>query len=64
MGVKRFEELGLKDDFMFKAVMLNQDLCRRMLEIILDEKIRKIRYVEEQKAYDIAYSAKGIRLDV
>ena len=47
---KRIEELEIWDDFMFGAVMSNKELCKHLLEIILQKKIKDIRYTELQKA--------------
>ena len=61
---KRLEELEIWDDFMFGAVMSNKELCKHLLENILQKKIRDIRYTELQKTIDLQYDAKSIRLDV
>ena len=61
---KRLEELEIWDDFMFGAVMSNKELCKHLLEIILQKKIRDIRYTELQKTIDLQYDAKSIQLDV
>ena len=61
---KRIEELEIWDDFMFGAVMSNKELCKHLLEIILQKKIKDIRYTELQKAINLQYDAKSIRLDV
>ena len=61
---KRLEELEIWDDFMFGAVMSNKELCKHLLEIILQKKIKDIRYTELQKAINLQYDAKSIRLDV
>ena len=61
---KRLEELEIWDDFMFGAVMSNKALCKHLLEIILQKKIKDIRYTELQKTIDLQYDAKSIRLDV
>ena len=37
---KRLEELEIWDDFMFGAVMSNKELCKHLLEIILQKKIK------------------------
>ena len=62
--VKKLEELVIWDDFMFGAVMRNKELCKTMLELILNEKIRDIQYPELQKTIDRQYNAKSVRLDV
>ncbi|MBD5087302.1 MAG: hypothetical protein HDT30_00600 [Clostridiales bacterium] len=47
--IKNFDELEFIDDFMFGAVMKRTELCKGLLEIILDMKISKIEYLERQK---------------
>lgn len=44
--------------------MSNKELCKHLLEIILQKKIKDIRYTELQKAINLQYDAKSIRLDV
>jgi predicted transposase/invertase (TIGR01784 family) len=60
----RWEKLTIANDFVFGKVMQNKRLCKKLLEIILKVKIRKIEYPELQKAVDIAVDAKSVRLDV
>ena len=61
---KTWEELELKDDFMFAKVMRDPGLCKEMLELLLGLKISKIEYPEEQKTIDISYDRRSVRLDV
>ena len=62
--LKPIDELTIADDFMFGAVMRNPKYCKPLLEMILDVKIRRIRYPELQKTLDERYGSKSIRLDV
>ena len=62
--IKKYEELTISDDFMFYKVMQNQELCKELLEIILDIDIAKLEYVSRQKTLKRTYDGKGIRLDV
>lgn len=64
MRLKEFNELTFTDDFMFAKVMLNEKLCKQLLEIILGVKIKKINYPDLQKAMNPAYDNKSVRLDV
>lgn len=64
MNQKKFEELEIRDDFMFGKVMQNKDLCRQTLEILLGITIEDINYPEKQKIIDITYKGKSIRLDI
>lgn len=62
--IKPWEELTLQDDYMFKLIMGRKRICQKMLERILNIKIRDIRYIEKEKSMQARYESKGIRLDV
>lgn len=62
--MKTLQELTLIDNFLFGAVMKNPELCRPLLETLLDIKIQKIEYPVLEKPIDLRYQSKGIRLDV
>lgn len=61
---KKYEELTIADDFMFGKVMRNPKHCKKLLEIILDVKIRKITFIDDQQTVNPDYRARGIRIDV
>ena len=60
MKMKKYEELELRDDFMFSRIMSDP----KFVETILGVKIRKIVYPQTQKTIDLSLQAKGIRQDV
>ena len=62
--VKRFEDLTFTDDFMFCKVMQNTDLCKRLIEMILSDKIGKIAYISVQHNINTYEQAKSVRFDV
>ncbi len=62
--IKEYEELTISDDFMFYKVMQNPELCKELLEILLDVEIEKLEYISRQKVLKKTYDGKGIRLDV
>ena len=62
--IKPWEELTIRDDYMFKLVMKRRRICKKMLEATLRIRIAKIRYLETEKAIAAPYRSKGIRLDV
>ena len=64
MKNKRYEDLQIKDDFMFGMIMRNPKYCKPFLEIVLNEKIKTITYPKTQFCIDNDVHAKGIRLDV
>jgi len=64
MNQKQYDELELRDDFMFGKVMSNKELCRRTLEILLDTTIEDIEYPDVQKTLNITVQGKSVRLDM
>lgn len=62
---KPYEQLELTDDFMFSYVMRsNGELCRHLLESILNFPIDKIDFISSQETIDTYAFSKGVRLDV
>ena len=59
-----WKNLRISNDFMFAKVMRNPELCKGMLERLLDIQIDYIEYPEEQKVIDISKDSKSVRLDV
>ena len=41
-NIKRFEELEIRDDFMFGVIMRNPKYCKPFLETVLNIKIERI----------------------
>lgn len=61
---KTLQELNLEDDFLFAKVMSDKDICRRIIEKVLDIKIKEIEMPQEQKVIDLLLDSKSVRLDV
>lgn len=62
--IKTYDELTFTDDFIFcKVLEESPELCRELLEIILEKKISKV-VVNKQKSVDIMPDAKSVRFDV
>lgn len=61
---KKYEELTIIDDFMFGKVMRDPKHCKKLLEIVLGVKIRKITFIDDQQTVNPDYRARGIRIDV
>ncbi len=61
---KAWEELQIKDDFLFAKVMRDKKICAALIERLLGTKIKDIVYLEEEKKIDIKWDAKSVRLDV
>ena len=60
---KTLKELTLKDNFMFGAVMSDENNCRRLLEMILQFPIERVE-VSKEKSIIYHPEYKGVRLDV
>ena len=55
---------GITDAFMFAKVMSNKEICKPVLEQILNIKIRDIEYLDYEETIQIAPGSKSIRLDI
>lgn len=62
--IELWEELQIKNDFLFAKVMSDKKICIKLLEILLQIKIKDIKYMEKQKTIDFQKDAKSVRLDV
>ena len=62
---KQWQDATIQNNFIFgKTLETNPDLCRRLLELILNVKIKEISYPEREKNINLRSDSKGIRLDV
>ncbi len=62
---KPIEELTFADNFMFGAVLArNIDLCKEILEIILDRKVSRISYSNTEQYFEATPDSKSVYLDV
>ena len=60
---QRLKELTIKDNFMFGAVMMDEDNCKGLLERVLELPIERVEISREKSiVYHPEY--KGVRLDV
>lgn len=62
-SVKPFSELNLIDDFMFDVATLDLGICKDIIELCLNIKIREIHWKEGQKVIHNLPGKRGIRLD-
>ena len=62
--IKTFEELTIRDNFLFERVMRNKRLCRMLIEKILGIRVKEITYPSIEKTINIRLLSRGIRLDV
>ena len=60
---KRLKELTIKDNFMFGAVMMDEDNCKGLLERVLKIPIDRVD-VSKEKSIVYHPEYKGVRLDV
>jgi hypothetical protein len=62
--MKRWEDLEIRDNFLFQQVMKNRRICKRLIEKVLGISIREITYPETEKTQDGDPDKKSVRLDV
>ena len=63
-AMKNYEELRFSDDFMFGKVMEDPELCREVLECLLQEPVGELKEVQTQREFRYTVDGKPIRLDV
>ena len=61
---KRYEELTIADDFMFGKVMEDKQLCREVLECLLEQPAGELEDVQTERQFRYTTDGKPIRLDV
>lgn len=61
--IKPLSELNLSDDFLFDVAMVDLETCKDVIEIILNKKIKEIRWKEGQKVIKNLPGKRGIRMD-
>ena len=62
--IKEWEELTIRDNFLFQKVMQNKRLCMWLITKLLGIKVKDIIYPEAEKTVEASPTQKGIRLDV
>ena len=60
---KKLQDLTIRDNFMFAAVMMQEDNCKQFLEMVLGIEIARIE-VSYEKSIIYNPKCKGVRLDV
>lgn len=60
---KTLQELTIKDNFLFGAVMVNEENCKEFLEMVLEIEIDQVK-VSKEKSVVYHPEYKGVRLDV
>lgn len=61
---RRWENLTIANDFVFCKAMLDEELCREVLETVLGMPVARVKHVTRQHVLDSAPSGKSVRLDV
>ena len=61
---EKWEQVWLDDAFIFYKVMTeNPDICKRLIEVLLNIKIEKLEIVGEKIMF-ADFTSKGIRMDI
>ena len=60
----KWQTTGISNNFMFRLVMEKPELCKRLIEIVLDIKIKTLTYLEPEKNLEAKLKSKGVRLDI
>ena len=62
-SIRKFKDLTIRDNFMFAAVMMQGDNCKKFLELLLGIEIARIE-ISYEKSIIYNPECKGVRLDV
>ena len=62
--MRSYDELRFRDDFMFGKVMEDPELCRELLECLLQQPVGELTRIQTQKQIRYTKDGKPIRLDV
>ena len=62
--MKSFDKLEYRDDFMFGKVMEDTELCRDVLECLLQRPVGELKELQTQKEFRYTSDGKPMRLDV
>jgi len=62
--MKDFDKLTFRDNFIFQKVILNEAICRHILELIMNIKIDQIIFREQEKFFKETPESRGVRSDV
>lgn len=62
--IKEWEELTISDNFLFQKVMQNKRLCKRLIQKLLQIKVKNIIYPIAEKSIAIGATNKAVRLDL
>ena len=62
--MKPFEELTFSDSFLFGEVMMDETICKDVLEIILGIEIARVVILEKEKQQSNIPEQKSIRMDI
>lgn len=62
--LKAFEELTIRDSFMFDRVMEDRNVCRRFLSVLQQCDVGELTLLDAEKEFRITASGKSVRLDI
>ena len=59
-----FDKLTLADDFVFKMVLENEEICKKLIEMVLGKKVVRIVSLETEKTLSEGFFSHSVRFDV
>lgn len=59
-----WEEAGYSDNFIFRMTMDREELCKSLLECLLNIDIYSLEIHQHEKSFETDKRSKGIRLDL
>ena len=62
--MKSVDDLTFTDDYMFGAIMQNEEICKGVIERLLHIKVEKLELITLQETISPYYETRGVRFDV
>ncbi|MDD6397903.1 MAG: Rpn family recombination-promoting nuclease/putative transposase [Selenomonadaceae bacterium] len=59
-----WKNVTIANNFMFRVVMDKEETCKPLLEMILNTRIKTLRYINGEQSIEVVLKKKGIRLDI
>ena len=60
---EEWKNLTISNNFIFSKVITDEEICKELLEILLEIKVSKIQYIEDEKTMKFKHISKGVRFD-
>lgn len=61
---RKIDNAGFTNNIVFPIIMTDEEICKKILSMLIGKKVTKVKFVEKEKDYKLLPGKRGIRLDV